>query len=307
MANAMPAADVDVTVGLVRELLADQHPDLAGLPVSFLASGWDNALFRLGDSLIIRLPRRELGARIIIGEQRWLPLLASRLPIKIPSPVRTGHAAALYPYSWSVVPYLPGVPAADAPQSLDLDVVTRQLAEFFAALHVPAPSDAPVNPYRGVPLAHRAESFEANLAIAALTPDADVLLVGESAIRRAWADALAAPAYPGPAVWLHGDAHPANILVDGGVVSGVIDFGDITAGDPACDLSIAWKLLPLDWHQAFRADYLQASEGAGDGGLWRRARGWALSHALVFLAHSADNPQLHRIGEQTLARVLAGA
>jgi aminoglycoside phosphotransferase (APT) family kinase protein len=305
MANAMPAADVDVTAGLVRELLTDQHPDLAGLPISFLAGGWDNTLFRLGDSLIIRLPRREAAARIIIGEQEWLPLLAGRLPIKIPSPERTGHSSALYPYAWSVVPYLPGVPAADALESLDLAVVTRQLGEFFAALHAPAPPDAPVNPYRGVPLAHRAESFEANLGIAALSPDADVLLVGESAIRRAWADALAAPPHPGPPVWLHGDAHPANILADGGVISGVIDFGDITAGDPACDVSIAWKLLPLDWHPAFRAAYLKAAAGAADDGLWRRARGWALSHAMVFLAHSADNPQLYRIGEQTLARVLA--
>jgi len=304
MANAMPAADVDVTADLVRELLADQHPDLAGLPISFLANGWDNTLFRLGDSLIIRLPRRELGGRIITGEHRWLPLLASRLPITIPSPVRTGHPAGPYPYPWSVVPYLPGGPAAGALESLDLAVVTRQLAEFFGALHDRAPSDAPVNQVRGVPLADRAESFEANLAVAALSPDADVLLTSESAIRLAWADALAAPVYPGPPVWLHGDAHPANILVDGGVISGVIDFGDITAGDPACDLSITWEMLPLDWHPAFRVAYLQAG-GPRDDGLWRRARGWALNLALVFLAHSVDNPQLYRVGQQTLARVLA--
>ncbi|HTU73155.1 MAG TPA: aminoglycoside phosphotransferase family protein [Trebonia sp.] len=306
MAHAMPAADVEVDAGLVRELLAEQHPDLAGLPISFLAGGWDNTLFRLGDSLVVRLPRREVGARIIVGEQRWLPLLAPRLPIKIPVPERIGQSSALYPYGWSVVPYLPGVTAADAARSLDLAVVARQLAEFFGALHLPAPPDAPVNPYRGVPLARGAERLEANLAIAALSPDTDVLLAGESAIRRSWADALAAPAHPGPPAWLHGDAHPANILVDGGVISGVIDFGDITSGDPACDLSIAWKLLPLDWHPAFRAAYLKAGAGAGDDGLWRRARGWALSQALLFLAHSADNPQLYRVGEQTLARVLAG-
>ncbi|HUN36970.1 MAG TPA: aminoglycoside phosphotransferase family protein [Trebonia sp.] len=305
MANAMPAADVDVTADLVRELLAGQHPDLAGLPISFLANGWDNTLFRLGDSLVIRLPRRELGARIILGEQRWLPLLAPRLPVRIPSPERTGHPASSYPYSWSVVPYLPGVPAADAQQSLDLPVVTRQLAEFFAALHVPAPPDAPVNPFRGVPLADRADSFEANLAIATRSPDANMLLARGSAIRLAWTDALEASAYQGPPVWLHGDAHPLNILVDRGVISGIIDFGDLTGGDPACDLSVAWELLPVDWHQEFQAGYLAAG-GVSDDGLWRRARGWALSYALVFLAHSADNPRLHRVGEQTLARVLAG-
>ena len=304
MANAMPAADVDVTVGLVRELLADQHPDLAELPVSFLAAGWDNALFRLGDSLVIRLPRREAAALIIEHEQRWLPLLAPRLPIKVPCPHRTGHSAAIYPYSWSVVPYLPGVPAADASDSLDLARVTPQLAGFFGALHVPAPLDAPANPYRGVPLADRAESFEANFAISALSAGADALLASEREIRRGWADALAAPAYSGVPVWLHGDAHPANILADGALISGVIDFGDITAGDPACDLSIAWMLLALDWHPAFRAAYLEGGVAAADG-LWRRARGWALNFALVYLAHSADNPRMYRIGEQALARVLA--
>jgi aminoglycoside phosphotransferase (APT) family kinase protein len=306
MANAMPAADVEVTAELARELLAGQHPDLAELPISFLASGWDNTLFRLGDSLIIRLPRRELGARIIAHEQKWLPVLAPRLPVRIPCPQRTGHPAAGYPYSWSVVPYLPGVPAADVLESLDLPLVAGQLAEFLGALHVPAPPDAPANPYRGIPLTHRAENFEASLAIAALSPEADALLAGEQAIRQAWADGLAAPAHPGPPLWLHGDAHPANFLAQDGKISGVIDFGDVTAGDPACDLSAAWMLFPLDWHSEFRSAYLKAARVASDEGLWRRARGWALAFALVFLAHSADNPQLHRIGERTLARVLAG-
>jgi aminoglycoside phosphotransferase (APT) family kinase protein len=114
----MPAADVVVTADLVRRLLADQHPDLANQRIEFLANGWDNALFRVGDRLVARMPRRELGATIILHEQRWLPLLAPRLPLPIPYPERTGHSALGYPYSWSVVPFLPGTPAADA-DSLD--------------------------------------------------------------------------------------------------------------------------------------------------------------------------------------------
>jgi aminoglycoside phosphotransferase (APT) family kinase protein len=126
-----------------------------------------------------------------------------------------------------------------------------------------------------------------------------------------WADALAAPVHAGPAVWLHGDLHPANILVEHGRLSGVIDFGDITAGDPASDLSVAWMLLPLEWHAAFRAAYAASRtvRGAGpgdDAAQWRRARGWALALALVFLAHSADDPQLLAIGRRTLAAVVAG-
>ena len=111
--NRMPAAEVEVSADLVR-LLADQHPDLARLPVEFLANGWDNELYRVGDELVARLPRRALGAQIITNEQRWLPGLAPGLPLPIPYPERTGAPGRGYPYSWSVVPYLPGVPAVQA-------------------------------------------------------------------------------------------------------------------------------------------------------------------------------------------------
>ena len=295
MAKPMPAAEVDVTAGLVRSLLAAQHPDLAGMPVSFLANGWDNAIFRLGDSLLARLPRRELGATIIAHEQRWLPLLAPRLPVPVPAPVRVGQPGSGFPYSWSVVPYLPGIPAADAALSgRDLPVVAAQVGGFLAAMHAPAPAQAPANPFRGVPLRQRAPAFEANLALVPGRP-------AVAGMRRVWADALAAPAYAGPPRWLHGDLHPANILIEHGRVSAVIDFGDVTAGDPASDLSVAWMLLPLKWHGAFRAAY-----GNADEALWRRARGWALALGTAFVAHSADSPQLLRMGRRTLRAVLAG-
>ena len=161
--NRMPAADVEVSADLVRRLLADQHPDLARLPVEFLANGWDNELYRVGDGLVARLPRRALGAQIITNEQRWLPGLAARLPLPIPSPERTGVPACGYPYSWSVVPYLPGVPAAQA-SSFDPAAAAAAVGGFLGALHVPAPADAPANPFRGVPLAERAGTFAANLA-----------------------------------------------------------------------------------------------------------------------------------------------
>ena len=304
----MPAAEVDVTAGLVRELLAAQHPDLARLPVEFLANGWDNVIFRLGEDLLVRMPRRALGAEIIAHEQRWLPVVAPRLPLPTPCPVRTGAPGPGFRYPWSVVPYLPGVPAAGADGGgvpLDLAAVAADLGGFLRAMHIAAPADAPANPFRGVPLSQRAATFEANLALLAepdgAPPDAAPALADEAAVRRAWADALAAPAYDGPPLWLHGDPHPANVLVENGHVSGIIDFGDITAGDPASDLSVAWMLLPLQWHDTFRAAY-----GGVAGDLWRRARGWALALGVVFLAHSADNPQIRGIGQRTVAAVLAG-
>jgi aminoglycoside phosphotransferase (APT) family kinase protein len=302
MANPMPAAEVDVSAGLVRRLLAGQHPDLAGQRVEFLANGWDNVMFRVGDTLAARLPRREMGAKILAHEQRWLPLLAPGLPLPIPYPERTGHPAHGYPWSWSVVPYLPGEPAADADLGDPRGVATA-VGGFLGSLHQPAPGDAPANPFRGVPLRDRAETFSANLRVLAGRVD-------RAAVLRVWEDAIAAPAYDGPPVWLHGDLHPANILVHDGRVSGVIDFGDITSGDPAADLSVAWMLLPARWHGAFREAYQAARGGTGSAGslddaLWRRARGWALNFAIMFLAHSADNPQLLGIGRRTLRSVLA--
>ncbi len=303
-ASPMPAAEVDVSADLVRRLLAGQHPDLAGLPVAFLANGWDNAVFRVGDELLARLPRRAMAAAIIVNEQRWLPLLAPRLPIQIPYPERTGVPADGYPWPWSIVPYLPGEPAADR-DGIDLSRAATAIGAFLGALHAPAPADAPANPFRGVPLAERAETFAANLGL--LSGQVD-----DGAVRRAWLDAITAPRHAGPPCWLHGDLHPANILVHGGQVSGVIDFGDITSGDPAADLAVMWMLLPARLHGTFREAYHPAgaagasgASGASGEALWARARGWALNLAIVFLAHSADNPQLLGVGRRTLRAVLA--
>ena len=148
--NRMPAAEVEVSADLVRRLLADQHPDLARLPVAFLANGWDNELYRVGGGLIARLPRRALGAQIIQHEQRWLPALAPRLPLPIPYPQRTGIPAHGYPYPWSVVPYLPGVPAAQA-SSFDPAAAAAAVGGFLGALPVtlsgaPAPAPATAQP-----------------------------------------------------------------------------------------------------------------------------------------------------------------
>ena len=261
---------------------------------------WRSSFDPVGDGLIARLPRRALGAEIIKNEQRWLPGLAPRLPLPIPYPERTGVPACGYPYSWSVVPYLPGVPAAQA-SSFDPAGAAAAVGGFLGALHVPAPADAPANPFRGIPLAERAGNFAANLAL--LTGQAGQELLDRDAVLRGWDAALAAPRYDGPPLWLHGDLHPANVLVNDGQVSGVIDFGDITAGDPATDLSVAWMLLPPRCHASFWSAY-QATGGQVNDALRARARGWALNFAIVFLAHSEDNPVLLEVGRCTLRTVL---
>lgn len=287
----MPAAEVPVSVELVRRLLGEQHPDLADLPVAVLANGWDNLVCRLGEEFLVRLPRRALAAELVAHEQRWLPELAGRLPLPVPSPVRVGRPTAHYPWGWSVVPFLPGRIAArselDDPWS-----GAGALGGFLDALHAPAPSQAPANAFRGIPLAGRAEGV--------LTALAHVDPADRAAALRVWETAVATPAWDGPPLWLHGDLHPANILVDHGQISAVIDFGDITAGDPATDLSVAWMLFTAPQRAALRQAY-----GRADDATWERARGWALALSLAFLTHSADNPLMHGIGERTLRTVLA--
>jgi aminoglycoside phosphotransferase (APT) family kinase protein len=167
-----------------------------------------------------------------------------------------------------------------------------QLGAFLAALHRPAPPDAPANPYRGVPLADRAQATQERIDQMSETIDAP-------AVQRCWDELAATPGWSGPPLWLHGDLHPMNVLVQEGRVSAVIDFGDVTAGDPATDLSIAWMLLA----PAARVTFRKAVGGVDDD-TWHRARGWAVSLALAYLASSADSPTLARVGRETLAAAL---
>ncbi|MFJ3384831.1 MULTISPECIES: aminoglycoside phosphotransferase family protein [unclassified Curtobacterium] len=272
-----PAAEFTVDVPLVRALLADQHPDLAGLPLEVVADGWDNVVVRLGDLLAVRLPRREAAARLIEHEQRWLPEIAERVAaiVPVPDPVRIGRPALGYPWSWSIVRWLPGTAAGVRPGGT---AVAEALAAFVGLLHVPAPADAPVNPVRAVPLATRSDAVLERLRTA------DVPRAG--ALAALWRTAAALPAYAGPPVWVHGDLHPFNLLVEPGPhgdrLSAVVDFGDVTAGDPAVDLATAWLTLDREARRTFRALV------AADDDTWTRARGWAVSIASA-LATSDDS------------------
>jgi aminoglycoside phosphotransferase (APT) family kinase protein len=230
----MPAAEVDVSPDLVRRLLAAQHPDLAHLPVELITHGWDNVMCRVGGELAARLPRREMGARLIVHEQRWLPVLQPRLPLAIPAPVRVGQPGLGYPWPWSIVPFIPGQVAAQDPPA-DPRAAAVSLSRFLAALHTAASPDAPAHTTRGIPLADRSEALAQNLS--ALSGRVD-----HGAVVRAWQATAAVPRWGGPPVWLHGDLHPANILVHRGRISGVIDFGDITL---ACSLTCRACDLPV--------------------------------------------------------------
>jgi aminoglycoside phosphotransferase (APT) family kinase protein len=277
-------ADVELTAEVVRDLLRDQHPDLADRPLTLGARGWDNQLWRLGDDLAVRLPWQTDGAGArLLKENRWLPVLAPLLPLPVPVPQRLGRPSARYPHPWIVTTWVPGAPADRDPVTSSTPAADA-LAAFLTALHRPAPDDAPAGRGRGGALKRKGTGFTRQFAAladlgAAVTAVADAEQEpppDPRAVRAIWDDAVAAPRWDGPPSWLHGDLHPANVLTADGDLSGVIDFGDLCAGDPALDLAAAWILLPdHDAIERFRA----ACPLAADDATWRRARGWAVWRA----------------------------
>jgi len=285
-----PAADVIVDPARVRALLQEQHPDLAHLVPVKVAEGWDNFLFRLGDELAVRLPRRAASATLIEHEQRWLPELSARLPVPVPVPVRVGAPGPMFGWPWSVVRWLPGQSLLHA-ASLDPVTTGAMLERFLRTLHQPAPADAPRNPWRGVPLDARTAALHEHLQ------QLDSV-VDRAAGLSLWNRALSAPRWSGPPLWLHGDLHPGNLLVSDGRLSGVIDFGDLTCGDPATDLAVLW-MLP----QAMRWR-LEACGSDEPEALRMRARGWALALGMAYLAHSADDAAMAALGQRTIDAAL---
>jgi aminoglycoside phosphotransferase (APT) family kinase protein len=286
---ATPAAEFDIDDVLVRALVAEQHPASANLPVRIVGNGWDNTIARLGDELLVRLPRRAASATLIEHEQRWLPLLAPALPLDVPVPIVCGVPGAGYPWHWTICRWLPGDSAATTPPS-DLAAAADDLGRFIRALHVPAPADAPENPVRGVALRRRAEAVDQRLSSFADIVDVPI-------VRRLWARLSSTVDWAGPPLWLHGDLHPSNMLTDDGRLTAIIDFGDVTAGDPATDLAVAWMLFDVAERSRFR-DIIGVDDAT-----WHRAAGWALSLSLAYLTGD-DTSSMPAIGHRTLARVI---
>jgi aminoglycoside phosphotransferase (APT) family kinase protein len=281
-----PEAELSIDVPLVRCLLEAQCLELARLSLVAVGEGWDNRLFRLGDTFMVRLPRRAASAGLVANEHRWLSELASRLPLPVPAPIHLGRPGCGFPWLWSVTRWLEGESALTTPTQ-DPAETGLTLQEFLTALHQPAPFDAPFNPWRSVPLVARWPLLQQNLGQIAG-------LVDGPAIERVIYRAAAAPLWPGRAVWIHGDLHPGNILVNAGRVSAVIDFGDLAAGDPATDWAVAWML----------PGTLDIMTRGLDADTRLRARGWALCLGAAYLANSGDDEAMKRLGLATIARAI---
>ena len=291
MANS-PTAEFALDEGGIRTLLRASASALANLPLELVAEGWDNAIWRLGPDLAVRLPRREPAATLIAHEQQALTELGPRLAdlgISTPVPVVVGEPSALFPWPWSVVPWIAGQQVLGLPRAQNA-AWAAELSVALAAVHQTAPDDAPPNPFRGVPLSSRDDVVQQRL----------VQFPDEPALRAAW-DAGLAAAPSAERVWIHGDLHPGNMLVHYSHLTALIDFGDATAGDPAYDVAASWLLFDAEGRDAFRA----ATGSRYDDATWTRARGWAAYLALVFLTQSDDRPELLTLGRDT-ARELAG-
>ena len=291
MSQGTPPAEINITPNLIRQLLQAQHPDLANLPLEYMSEGWDNIMFRLGDEMVVRLPRRAKAAHLLKNEQDWLPILAKDFPIPTPIPIRNGISTDFYPWNWSVLPYLKGETANR--QQPDDDQV-EPFIECLKKLHHPAPNNAPTNPYRGTPLIDGAERIEDRLV--SLKSRTNFIT---KEIEKIWQEAIEAP-YANERCWIHGDMHTRNILVHEGKLSGIIDWGDMTAGDIANDLVPIWML----WENpATRQRALDAYGVTPE--ILARAKGWVIYFCAVLLDTGlVDNPEHAEMGKVTLERLI---
>ncbi|WP_106744804.1 aminoglycoside phosphotransferase family protein [Yoonia maritima] len=260
-----------ITTEVVRVLIADQFPQWASLPIRPVAnSGWDNFTFHLGDEMSIRLPSAACYEPQVAKEQKWLPRLAPHLPVPIPTPIAMGTPSATYPYYWSVMRWLPGASANQAPPENQSNIA-RDLARFLTALQsIPdqgGPQPGPQNFHRGGLL--RTYDDDVRRCVNMLKGRFDTAHITDI-----W-DTACASHWEAPPVWVHGDVAPSNFLIAKDRLAAVIDFGGCAVGDPACDLTIAWTYFTGNAQRIFRETVNMDTD------TWARAKGWAIWKALL--------------------------
>ena len=269
--------ELEIDERLARRLVDRDLPGFAAHPLRRLtASGSSNALFQLGDDLLVRLPRQPGGAETIDKEARWLPLLARDLPVSVPEILAVGDPGFGYPERWSVVRWIdgqhPATPVADASH---LAVDLANLVAALSALKVPtgAHEDATLRWYRCGPLAAIDRAVRGYAQDCRTLSDLDLDI---DACIDVWDDAVALPDSNGAASrWLHGDLLAENLLARDGRLGAVIDFGGLAIGDPTVDLVVAWEVLDRHGRQVFR------SALGVDELTWQRGKAWAMAIALM--------------------------
>lgn len=261
-----PPAEREVSTGVVRELLRRQYPKLASLQLRRAGEGFDNVQWRLGDELVVRLPRRQAAVALLENELRWVSIATRGVHLETPAPLLEGRPDDLFEWPWAIGRWVQG----RAGDGVALNVRERSVerfVEFLGELHQPAPPEAPRNAVRGGALSSRDASFHERI---------HVLEGNQRAWRELWRWAASEP-LESRALWLHGDPHPGNLIFRENELVGVVDFGDLCAGDPATDLALLTLLAPYDATQHALDLY-----GASDD-LRRRSMGWAALMSAIFL------------------------
>lgn len=291
---------VHPTVAIARRLLADQVHSLANHEPVLVAHGWDNDMYRVGDEYALRLPRRSESVPLIAHEQRSIPEIAPRCTVAVPEQIVIGRPTEYFPAPWSLVRWLAGRTVAETwPNGLGDHplggLLAADIGAFLASVHTPAPADAPPNAWRGVPLADRLQVWDDRLARAGAlvkVPDAQALMNR----------AVAAPVYSGPSLWLHGDSHPFNLLVDeGGRLCGAIDWGDVCSGDPASDLAVAYMLGSRVRLSELLDAYPSDHPVASDSSIELRVAGWAATLGLAMVIDPLSDDRFRALGRSVLA------
>ena len=267
--------EVAIDEQLVRRLLESQLPNLADESLNAVEPwGTDNAIWRLGEDLVVRLPRIHWAASQPEHEAKWLPRLAAYLPVEIPTPVAVGRPGCGYPFAWAVHRWIAGTGASlelmDDPVAFALD-----LARFVRSLQAVPTDDAP--PARGRAQLLSQYDDAAREAIAGARH-----LIDATAATAVWEEALAAPTHDGPAVWVQGDLE-GNCLLRDGQLCGVVDWGSACAGDPAVDVQVVWS--PL-FTETSRMAFLEALDV--DEATLARSRGAAVQQACAALPYYVD-------------------
>ncbi|HMI90924.1 MAG TPA: aminoglycoside phosphotransferase family protein [Polyangiales bacterium] len=294
MGKQRPAEEVQTDAALARRLLVAEFPQWAALPLTrVIADSTDNDMYRLGDDMAVRLPRRASAVLPVDKEHEWLPRLAPLLPARVPLPLGKGEASEGYPHAWSVVRWIEGEPPA---QQVNDPAFARDLAAFVKALHA---LDASVGPepgahnfWRGVPLSARDANMRKRCDWLADLPDI-------AAITAAWDSALTLPAWDRAPVWIHGDLQRGNLLIRDGRLAGVLDWSALGVGDPAGDLSVAWSLFGAAARTAYRAALNV------DDDTWARGRAWALIEGVLALSYyRGKNDAIAEAGRRVIDVVL---
>lgn len=290
----MHADEITVDDNVVRRLVDEQFPQWSSLPLRRLPpTGTDNQLFRLGEELVVRMPRVPGAGESAAWEHTWLPRLAPHLPLTVPAPVALGEPGVGYPWHWTVVPWVEG--AEPTAELIDPEEWAASLAQFVRACRAVPGMDGPIRTTgRGAPIA----ALEGE--VRAWTARADEALVSPDAVLAVLEDALAAPLFDGEPVWFHGDLHEGNLLVRDGRLAAVIDWGTAGRGDPAIELNAMWGYLPEAVSGLYR-DAIGLDEAA-----YRRARGFALAPAISGMTYYGDTaPHLARRNLRTVQRLVA--